>query len=114
MVCVLFFSGGVPRVIDSVYAISIALIAHIYLSISRPDLAKKEYEAARKWADDSLLIQIIEATIGLSVVRRSFHPNPYTPYYCVPGLSDTSDRTIHLCGAGFCSWVFYEPGYYDS
>ena len=51
---------------------SVALIVHIYLSISRADLAKKEYEAAKKWADDSLLIQMIEATIGLAVVR-------YTP-----------------------------------
>jgi len=55
----------------------IALIAHIYLSISRPDLAKKEYEAARKWADDSLLIQIIEATIGLSVGSRTLQTAQY-------------------------------------
>lgn len=47
---------------------SVALIVHIYLSIARADLAKKEYEAAKKWADDSLLIQMIEATIGLAVV----------------------------------------------
>ena len=37
---------------------SIALGVHILLSINRPDLAQKEYEAARKWADDSLLIQV--------------------------------------------------------
>ena len=51
-----------------------ALIVHIYLSIARADLAKKEFEAAKKWADDSLLIQIIEATIGLSVVRACVAP----------------------------------------
>ncbi|KAG8989532.1 hypothetical protein FRB94_004446 [Tulasnella sp. JGI-2019a] len=45
----------------------VALIVHIYLSIARTDLAKKEYDAAKKWADDSLLIQMIEATIGLTV-----------------------------------------------
>lgn len=38
---------------------------HILLSINRLDLAQKEYNAARTWADDSLLIQLIEAWIGL-------------------------------------------------
>ena len=47
---------------------SVALIVQVYLSINRPDLAKKEYDAAKKWADDSLLIQLIEASIGLAVV----------------------------------------------
>jgi coatomer protein complex subunit epsilon len=45
--------------------ISIALGVHILLSIDRPDIAQKEYTAARKWADDSLLIQLIEAYIGI-------------------------------------------------
>lgn len=58
--------------------VSVALIVHIYLSIARPDLAKKEYEAAKKWADDSLLIQMVEATIGLAVVSFSvIRPHAY-------------------------------------
>ncbi|PWN94403.1 hypothetical protein FA10DRAFT_274336 [Acaromyces ingoldii] len=44
---------------------SVALGVHILLSINRPDLAQKEYTAARTWADDALLIQLIEAYIGL-------------------------------------------------
>lgn len=43
----------------------IALGIHILLSIHRLDLAQKEYNAARVWADDSLLIQLIEAHIGI-------------------------------------------------
>ncbi|KAG8979923.1 hypothetical protein FRC05_007366 [Tulasnella sp. 425] len=55
----------------------VALIVHIYLSIARPDLAKKEYEAAKKWADDSLLIQMVEATIGLAVGSRTLQTAQY-------------------------------------
>ncbi|KAG9018216.1 hypothetical protein FRB90_011851 [Tulasnella sp. 427] len=55
----------------------VALIVHIYLSIARPDLAKKEYEAAKKWADDSLLIQMVEASIGLTVGSRTLQTAQY-------------------------------------
>lgn len=36
----------------------VALGVHILLSIHRKDVAEKEYQAARVWADDSLLIQV--------------------------------------------------------
>lgn len=49
----------------------VALGVHILLSIHRLDLAEKEYLAARAWADDSLLIQLIEAWIGLAKGGRS-------------------------------------------
>jgi hypothetical protein len=45
---------------------SVALIVQIYLSINRVDLAKKEFDRARKWAEDDLLLQQIEASIGPS------------------------------------------------
>lgn len=48
---------------DLIY--SIALGVHILLSIDRADVAQKEYAAARTWADDSLLIQLIEAYLGI-------------------------------------------------
>ena len=38
---------------------------HVLLAINRVDLAEKEYVAARQWGDDSLLVQLIEAWIGL-------------------------------------------------
>lgn len=44
----------------------VALGVHILLSIHRLDLAEQEYLAARTWAEDSLLIQLIEAWIGLA------------------------------------------------
>lgn len=49
----------------------VALGVHILLSIHRLDLAEKEYLAARTWADDSLLIQLIEAWIGLAKGGRA-------------------------------------------
>jgi coatomer subunit epsilon len=41
------------------------VIVHIYLSIHRPDLAKKEFDRSKQWAEDDLLLQLIESSIGL-------------------------------------------------
>lgn len=49
----------------------VALIAQIYLSQNRTDLAVKEVQTARKWAQDSLLIRIADAWVGLRIV--GFH-----------------------------------------
>ncbi|CAE6340110.1 unnamed protein product [Rhizoctonia solani] len=43
-----------------------ALTVQAYLSINQLHLAKKEYELAKKHADDSLLIQLVEAALGLA------------------------------------------------
>lgn len=51
----------------------------IYLSIDRPDLAKKEYERALKWAEDDLLLQYIEAMIGLKTGTEKYS-NTYSFY----------------------------------
>jgi len=66
-----------------------ALTVQIYLSINRPDLAKKEYEAAKRHADDSLIIQLIEASIGVVVggaqLRTAYHI--YAEQASAPGSS---------------------------
>lgn len=46
---------------------AIALIAQIHLQQNRTDLALKEVQAARKWAQDSLLVNIAESWVGLRV-----------------------------------------------
>ena len=46
---------------------AVALIVQIHLQQNRTDLALKEVAAARKWAQDSLLIRIAEAWTGLRV-----------------------------------------------
>ncbi|GAA93916.1 uncharacterized protein L969DRAFT_84628 [Mixia osmundae IAM 14324] len=43
----------------------IALQVQILLHMDRVDLARKVYEASKLWAEDSLLIQLCEAWIGL-------------------------------------------------
>ncbi|KAF5387399.1 hypothetical protein D9757_005780 [Collybiopsis confluens] len=58
---------------------AVAVIVQIYLSINRPDLAKKEYERSKRWAEDDLLLQLIESIIGLVTGKEGYH-NPYTFY----------------------------------
>ena len=40
----------------------------IRLSLNRTDLALKEVQAAKRWAQDSLLVNMAEAWVGLRVV----------------------------------------------
>ncbi|KAI8996528.1 coatomer epsilon subunit-domain-containing protein [Trametes punicea] len=51
---------------------AVAYTVQIYLSISRPDLARKEFERAKRWAEDDLLLQHIEAAIGLATGRDAY------------------------------------------
>ena len=48
--------------------LSVALIVQIHLQQNRTDLALKEVQAARKWAQDSLLVNIAESWVGLRIV----------------------------------------------
>lgn len=50
-----------------------ALIVQIHLQQNRTDLAVKEVEAARRWAQDSLLVNIAESWVGIRVVRSITH-----------------------------------------
>ncbi|MCJ1381851.1 hypothetical protein MMC17_004963 [Xylographa soralifera] len=47
---------------------AVALIVQIHLQQNRTDLALKEVQAARKWAQDSLLVNIAESWVGLRLV----------------------------------------------
>lgn len=44
-----------------------ALIVQIHLQQNRTDLALKEVQAARRWAQDSLLVNIAESWVGMRV-----------------------------------------------
>jgi hypothetical protein len=37
--------------------------------MNRLDMAKKTYEAAKSWGEDSLLVQLMEAWIAMRTVR---------------------------------------------
>jgi hypothetical protein len=47
---------------------AVALIVQIYLQQNRNDLALKEVTAARRWAQDSLLVNLAESWVGLRLV----------------------------------------------
>ena len=49
-------------------SISVALIVQIHLQQNRTESAMKEVQAARKWGQDSLLVNIAESWVGLRVV----------------------------------------------
>ncbi|GLB41914.1 putative the coatomer is a cytosolic protein complex that binds to dilysine motifs and reversibly associates with Golgi non- clathrin-coated vesicles, which further mediate biosynthetic protein transport from the ER, via the Golgi up to the trans Golgi network [Lyophyllum shimeji] len=51
---------------------AVAVIVHIYLSINRPDLARKQFERSKRWAEDDLLLQLIESTIGLATGKDGY------------------------------------------
>jgi coatomer protein complex subunit epsilon len=50
---------------------SVALIVQIHLQQNRSDLALKEVQAAKRWAQDSLLVNLAESWVGLRVVCGS-------------------------------------------
>ncbi|KAF8578184.1 hypothetical protein K439DRAFT_1648846 [Ramaria rubella] len=72
---------------------AVALSVQIYLSINRVDLAKKEFDRARRWAEDDLLLQHIEASIGLLTGKDSYS-NPHSFY--VEQLHNPSLSSAHL------------------
>ena len=61
----------------------------VYLSIHRPDLAKKELEHAKRWAEDDLLLQHIEAYINLVTGADTYQDcnSFYTEQLANPSLS---------------------------
>jgi coatomer protein complex subunit epsilon len=46
----------------------LALTVQIRLALNRTDLALKEVQAAKKWAQDSLLVNLAESWVGLRIV----------------------------------------------
>ncbi|MCJ1446391.1 MAG: hypothetical protein MMC23_006896 [Stictis urceolatum] len=46
---------------------AVALVTQIYLQQNRTDLALKEVQSAKKWAQDSLLVNIAESWVGLRI-----------------------------------------------
>ena len=52
--------------------ISCALAVQIYLQMDRLDLARKEVAQAKSWAEDALLLQMMEAWVDLRVVMYFF------------------------------------------
>lgn len=75
---------------------AVALIVQIYLSINRPDLAKKQFDRSKRWAEDDLLLQLIESTIGL-VTGKDGYSN--TSSFYTEQLGNPSLSSPHLLTA---------------
>jgi len=51
---------------------AVALTVQIHLGMNRTDLAAKEVQSAKKWAQDSLLVNIAESWVGIRKVSLQF------------------------------------------
>ncbi|KAE8440681.1 hypothetical protein EG329_006818 [Mollisiaceae sp. DMI_Dod_QoI] len=56
---------------------AVALIVQIHLEQNRTDLAIKEVQAARRWAQDSLLVNLAESWVGLRVGGEKYQQGFY-------------------------------------
>lgn len=61
----------------------------IYLSLNRVDRARKEFDRAKLWAEDDLLLQLIESSIGLVATKDGYSNSNsfYTEQLGNPSLS---------------------------
>ncbi|GHJ88459.1 hypothetical protein NliqN6_4861 [Naganishia liquefaciens] len=54
-----------------------ALLIQLLLSLDRRDIAQTTYQSAKQWGEDSLLIQIMEAWIGMKTGGRPLNQSYY-------------------------------------
>ncbi|KAL7918799.1 coatomer subunit epsilon [Trichoderma austrokoningii] len=83
---------------------AVALIVQIHLQQNRTDLALKEVTAARRWAQDSLLVNLAEAWVGVRVGGERYQQAFYvyeelaqgSSTFSVPSLISQAVCEIHL------------------
>ncbi|KAI0741680.1 coatomer epsilon subunit-domain-containing protein [Daedaleopsis nitida] len=75
---------------------AVAYTVQVYLSINRPDLARKELECAKRWTEDDLLLQLIEASVGLTTGKDGYS-DPHSFY--TEQLANPSLTSPHLLTA---------------
>lgn len=78
---------------------SVALHIQILLNLNRLEAARRVYDSAQSWAEDSFLIQLCEAWIGLMSVSRD----------AVRWLLDIGHHSCPLCEQGGDA---YQSAYY--
>ncbi|KAL1956359.1 hypothetical protein VTO42DRAFT_7342 [Malbranchea cinnamomea] len=68
---------------------ALALIVQIHLQQNRTDLALKEVQAAKRWAQDSLLVNLAESWVGMRVGGEKYQAAfyVYEELASVPGTS---------------------------
>ncbi|KAK6351230.1 hypothetical protein TWF718_004400 [Orbilia javanica] len=73
---------------------AVSIIVQIRLAQNRTDLAIKEVTAAKKWAQDSLVINIAEAWVGLRVGGDKYQQSYYVFEELAQAPSTSSTRSL--------------------
>ncbi|KAH8893208.1 hypothetical protein GQ53DRAFT_840316 [Thozetella sp. PMI_491] len=73
---------------------AVALIAQIHLQQNRNDLAVKEVTAARRWAQDSLLVNLAESWVGLRLGGEKYQQAFYVFEELAQAPSTSSVRSL--------------------
>ncbi|TFB04368.1 Coatomer subunit epsilon [Trichoderma ghanense] len=73
---------------------AVALIVQIHLQQNRTDLALKEVTAARRWAQDSLLVNLAEAWVGARVGGEKYQQAFYVYEELAQGSSTFSIQSL--------------------
>ncbi|KAL3422977.1 coatomer subunit epsilon [Phlyctema vagabunda] len=73
---------------------AVALIVHIHLEQNRTDLAVKEVAAARRWAQDSLLVNLAESWVGLRVGGEKYQQAFYVFEELAQAPSTSSTQSL--------------------
>jgi len=83
---------------------AVALIVQIHLQQNRNDLAVKEVAAARRWAQDSLLVNLAESWVGLRLVgfpvAAQLTWECLLMVWCVTGWREVPAGFLRLRGVG--------------
>ncbi|EAQ92467.1 hypothetical protein CHGG_00702 [Chaetomium globosum CBS 148.51] len=73
---------------------AVALIVQIHLNNNRNDLAVKEVAAARRWAQDSLLVNLAESWVGLRLGGEKYQQAFYVFEELAQAPATSSVRTL--------------------
>ncbi|KAG9245172.1 coatomer epsilon subunit-domain-containing protein [Calycina marina] len=73
---------------------AVALIVQIQLQQNRTDLAVKEVATARKWAQDSLLVNLAESWVGLRVGGEKYQQAFYVFEELAQAVSTSSSQSL--------------------
>ncbi|PTD03128.1 Coatomer subunit epsilon [Fusarium culmorum] len=73
---------------------AVSLIVQIHLQQTRTDLALKEVSAARRWAQDSLLVNLAESWVGLRVGGEKYQQAFYVYEELAQAPSTSSVRSL--------------------
>ncbi|EWG40546.1 hypothetical protein FVEG_02905 [Fusarium verticillioides 7600] len=73
---------------------AVSLIVQIHLQQNRTDLALKEVSAARRWAQDSLLVNLAESWVGLRIGGEKYQQAFYVYEELAQAPSTSSVRSL--------------------